>query len=99
MVALRRSDLSQLSKARPSGSSSRRTCAEVEIGKKHTISQVGQKLRFDPLPATSGLPPINGHRQIGPAGRFRAKSERGTCSGKTNSLDPGLSICLTIAET
>jgi hypothetical protein len=28
-----------------------------------------------------------------------AKSGRGTCSGKTNSLDPGLSICLTIAET
>ena len=28
-----------------------------------------------------------------------AKSDRGTCSGKTNSLDPGLSICLTIAET
>ncbi len=33
------------------------------------------------------------------ASLLSAKSERGTCSGKTNGLDPGLSICLTIAET
>jgi hypothetical protein len=33
------------------------------------------------------------------SGLLGAKSECGTCAGKTNSLDPGLSICLTIAET
>jgi hypothetical protein len=33
-----------------------------------------QKRRFDLLPATSGLTPINGPRQTGPAGPVRAKT-------------------------
>ena len=31
------------------------------------------------VPPTSGLPPINGHRQVGPAGPFRAKA-RNRCA-------------------
>ena len=34
------------------------------------MSATGQKRRFDNRPVTSGLPPINGHRQTGRLVRF-----------------------------
>lgn len=34
---------------------------------------MGHELRLEHLPITSGLHPMNGHRQTAPAGPFRAK--------------------------
>lgn len=36
----------------------------------------GQSRRFGRVPVTSGLPPVNGHRQTGPVGPFRAKGRQ-----------------------
>lgn len=38
---------------------------------------LGQKRRFEPLSATSGLPRISDIRQIGPIGPFRANNRNG----------------------
>jgi hypothetical protein len=38
------------------------------------MSVEGHSRRFDPQPATSGLPPINGHRQTSRSDPFRAKT-------------------------
>jgi hypothetical protein len=39
------------------------------------MSEMGQKRRFDPLPATSGPPPNNGHHQIDPVSPVHANPE------------------------
>jgi len=36
------------------------------------MSELDQSRRFDRRPVTSGLPPINGHRETGPTGPVRA---------------------------
>ena len=39
------------------------------------MSELDQSRRFDRPPVTSGLPPINGHRETGPAGPVRANRD------------------------
>lgn len=51
------------------------------------MTALGHSRRFGHWPATSGLPPNNGHHQFGPVGPFRAKKQHCGC-GRTKGKPP-----------